>query len=347
MSKPVRYARMDSARGGLPKKAHLSNLLRDVLLAGWYGIRFAGRSHRGSLPAADARLHRIAGRLRRNVTHLSETIGERNLSRRPQALARCADWIASELAAHGARVQRQTYRVSGIPCDNLETEIPGAGRPEEIVVVGAHYDTVPGSPGANDNASGVAAMLELASRFADKSPTRTLRFVAFANEEAPYAYTDAMGSWVYARRCRQRGETVCAMLCLETMGCYSDAPGSQTYPKLIALCYPSKGDFIAFVGNTRYGGLVRQAVAAFRRAETFPSEAGALPEVISDISRSDHWSFWQEGYPALMITDTADFRSRVYHTGNDTVDKIDFDRLARVVRGLEAVVSDLADRTSA
>jgi Zn-dependent M28 family amino/carboxypeptidase len=150
-----------------------------------------------------------------------------------------------------------------------------------------------------------------------------------------------MGSWVYARRCRERDEKVTAMLSLETIGCYNEAPRSQKYPPVVGLRYPSVGNFIGFIGNTRYRRLVRQVVAAFRSSEPFPSEGGALPEIVSHIGRSDHWSFWQEGYPALMVTDTAPFRYPHYHTPEDTVDKIDFEKLARVVRGLQGVVCAL------
>jgi Zn-dependent M28 family amino/carboxypeptidase len=131
------------------------------------------------------------------------------------------------------------------------------------------------------------------------------------------------------------------MLSLETMGYFSEVPGSQSYPSAVGLIYPSVGNFIAFVGNTRYGRLVRQVVAAFRRSEPSPSQGAALPEIVSSIGRSDHWSFWQEGYPALMVTDTAPFRYPHYHTPEDTVDKIDFEKLARVVRGLKGVVTAL------
>jgi Zn-dependent M28 family amino/carboxypeptidase len=165
--------------------------------------------------------------------------------------------------------------------------------------------------------------------------------VLFVNEELPYAHTPDMGSWVYARRCRARGERVTGMLSLETIGYYSDKPGSQRYPAPVGWFYPSIGNFIGFVGNTRYGELVRQVVGAFRRCERFPSQGGAMPESISHIGRSDHWSFWQEGYPALMVTDTAPFRFPYYHTPEDTIDKIDFDRTARVVRGLTGVVRSL------
>jgi Zn-dependent M28 family amino/carboxypeptidase len=170
---------------------------------------------------------------------------------------------------------------------------------------------------------------------------RTLRLVAFVNEEKPYAFTAQMGSWVYARRCRERGERVTAMLSLETIGYYDDTPGSQKYPWPIGLLYPTTGNFIAILGNLRSADLLWRVLRAFRRNELFPAEGAALPEVIRDIRRSDHWSFWQEGYPALMVTDTAPFRYPYYHTPDDTVDKIDFERLARVVRGLQKVIDNL------
>lgn len=205
----------------------------------------------------------------------------------------------------------------------------------------AHYDTVIGTPGANDNSSGVAATLALARRFAKRNTDRTLRFVAFVNEEPPYFQTDQMGSRVYAQRCRQRRENVVSMLSLETIGYYDDTPGTQDYPPPFGLLYPSEGNFIGFVGNTESGDLVRQAVAAFRRNEKFPAEGGALPGEIPGVGFSDQWSFWQEGYPALMVTDTAMFRYPHYHEPEDTIDKVNFDRTARVVRGLEKVVAEL------
>lgn len=317
------------------------SLVRDFAAAGWNAVRMPGRSHRGPLPPADDLLRGLAAELRRDVTHLAEEIGERNMRHRPEELARTAEYLTAELAAAGHPVERQEYEVEGTVCANLEVEFPGTIRPDEIVVVGAHYDSVSGSPAANDNGSGVAAVLALARRFSGSRHDRTLRLVAFVNEEQPYAHTEQMGSWVYARRCRERGENVTAMLSLETIGCYSDAPGSQQYPAGLGLLYPKIGNFIAFVGHTRYAQLVRDVVQAFREHEPFPSQAGVMPDAVSDFGRSDHWSFWQEGYPALMVTDTAPFRYRYYHTAEDTVDKIDFERTARVVRGLQGVIRAL------
>ena len=316
-------------------------LFLDCIAAAWHMIRMPGKSHRGPLPPQDDRLLALASELRCHVTYLADEIGERNVRYRPGELAQTAEYIEAELAGAGYTVQRQEYDVDGTICVNLEVEIPGTIRPDEIVIIGAHYDSVADCPAANDNGSGIAAVLSLARTFFDSQNDRTLRFVAFVNEEAPYGHTEQMGSWVYARRCRQREEKVTAMLTLETIGCYSDTPGSQKYPRPLNLFYPSTGNFIAFVGNTRYGQLVRQVVRSFRQSEQFPSQAGAMPEAMSDIGRSDHWPFWQEGYRARMVTDTAPFRYAHYHTLEDTVDKIDFARTARVVRGLQSVIRTL------
>jgi len=200
-----------------------------------------------------------------------------------------------------------------------------------------------GSPGANDNGSGVAGVLALARAWAKREPSRTIRFVAFVNEEPPFFQTDLMGSLVYAKHCRDRGDKIVAMFSLETMGCYSSEKGSQKYPFPFGLFYPSHGDFIAFVGNTSNGDLVRGSVKTFRAQASFPSEGGAIPGNLPGVGWSDHWAFWQAGYPAIMVTDTAPFRYPYYHTAQDTPDKVDCDQLARVVDGLSKVLEELAN----
>jgi hypothetical protein len=300
-----------------------------------------GESHRGPLPAADERLVALADQLRQVVTRLSVKIGERNVLAKPDELAETADFIEGTFTDAGYEVHRQEYLVSGMTCCNLEAERLGNRLAKEVVVIGAHYDSVLECPAANDNGSGVAALLSLARTFSARETHRTLRFVAFVNEEPPYFQTNQMGSWVYAKHCRERKDNVVAMLSLETIGYYSDELGSQQYPAPFGLLYPSTGNFIAFVGDTGSGDLVRQVVGSFRRNEPFPSEGGALPAFIPGVGFSDHWSFWQEDYPALMVTDTAPFRYPYYHTAEDTVDKIDFERTARVVRGLEKVIAEL------
>ena len=294
------------------------------------------------LPPADDDLISLAEELRGDVAHLAVEIGERNVLNFPEELTRAADWIEAQFTAAGYTVSRQEYEIDETVCCNLEVEITGTTRPEQIVVIGAHYDTMMGTPGANDNTSGVSAMLALARRFVGRKTDQTLRFVAFVNEEPPFFQDTQMGSWVYARRCRERGENIVAMMSLETIGYYNESPGSQKYPPPFGFLYPSKGNFIGFVGNVGSGALVRKAVGSFRRHEKFPSEGGALPAFIPGIGFSDHWSFWQEDYPALMVTDTAMFRYPYYHDPEDTIDKIDFDRVARVVRGLEKVIAELS-----
>ena len=247
----------------------------------------------------------------------------------------------AELTEAGYRVRRQTYEVAGQPCHNFEAERAGSTLAGEIVVVGAHYDTVPGSPGADDNASGTAALLALARRFADRTLPRTVRFVAFVNEEI-YFQQPEMGSLVYAREIRRRGDRVATMLSLETIGYYSDGAGGQKYPPPLGLLYPSTGNFLGFVGNVGSRAQVRAALAAFRRHARFPSEGAAIPPVLPGISWSDHWAFWEAGYPALMVTDTAPYRYPWYHAPGDTPDRLDYDRLARVVVGLEGTLAELA-----
>jgi Zn-dependent M28 family amino/carboxypeptidase len=301
-----------------------------------------GRSHRGPFSSLSPQETEVAARLSRHVETLAGQIGERNAFHL-DALEKAARHVEGSFAEMADTVAAQEFAVlAGQTVRNLEVERKGSERPQEIVVVGAHYDSVIGSPGANDNATGVAALLEVARLLKDTPHRRTLRFVAFVNEEPPFFQSDGMGSLRYARRCRERGENVGAMLSLETMGFYSDAHGSQDYPFPLSLFYPGTADFIAFVGNTRSRALVRTALASFRQSTPFPSEGAAVPGALPGVGWSDHWSFWQAGYPALMVTDTALFRYAPYHTEHDTPEKIRYDRMARVVCGVARVVSELA-----
>jgi Zn-dependent M28 family amino/carboxypeptidase len=303
-------------------------------------IAMPGSSHSGPLPPLTAEQGALSAGLRRDVVQLSETIGVRNLLHYP-ALKKAADYIEGELKVAGA-VRRQTYSVDGKAVDNLEVELRGASAPEEIVIVGAHYDSVFRCPGANDNGSGTAGLLALARALAGSKPARTLRLVAFVNEEPPQFRTADMGSRVYANRCRSRKENVVAMLSLETIGYYTDAPDTQRYPPPLNLVYPSQGNFIAFVGNLGSRSLVRRCVRVFRDRAAFPSEGAALPSGLQGVGWSDHESFWEAGTDAIMVTDTAPFRYPHYHAGEDTPDKLDYDRCARAVAGVAEVVRDLA-----
>lgn len=308
----------------------------------WFMIRMPGTSFAGPMPELSPEEAALRDELRRDVTKLAGEIGERNVTNAPVALAHAARWIEDELTATGLPVEVQRFEVRGATCGNVIAEMRGTSRPSDILVVGGHYDSVFGCPGANDNGTGAAATLALARRLAGAPLGRTVRFVLFTNEEPPHFQTDEMGSLVYARRCRERNEDVVGMISLETMGCYSDEDGSQDYPPPVGLFYPSKGNFIAFVGNWGSRKIVRRAIGTFREHARIPSEGGALPGFLPGISLSDHWSFWQAGYDGIMVTDTAPFRYAHYHRASDTPDRVDYARLSLVVSGLLPVVRDLA-----
>lgn len=281
-------------------------------------------------------------RMQAELRVLCVDIGERNL-RTPEAYAKAAAWIADRMRAAGLAPRREEYRVGDATCANIVAEVAGAS--SELVVVGAHYDTVRGCPGANDNGSGVVALLELAQRFAAAGaprPARTLRLVAFANEEPPHFQTDTMGSRVHARAAAARGERIAGMISLETIGCFSDAEGSQKFPlPALAKLYPTTGNFIAFVGEPRAAQLIAASRERFAAACDFPVQAAALPEGLPGVGWSDHWSFSREGHPAFMVTDTAPFRYEHYHEATDTVDHVDCGKIARLLTGVEAMVRGL------
>jgi Zn-dependent M28 family amino/carboxypeptidase len=300
-----------------------------------------GRSWSGPLPPLTGKEQLIHDNLKRHVAELAGRIGERNVWR-PEALEAAAGYIRKTLEDAGYAVSVQPFASRGLTVNNLEAVLPGHGAADEIIVAGAHYDSVAGTPGANDNASGVAALLELARLLAGTALPRTVRFVAFANEEAPFFYGDEMGSNVYATRARAHGEHIEAMLSLETIGYYTDQPASQQYPCPFSYFYPDTGNFIGFVGDLSSWRLVRRTIRAFRESTAFPSEGVAAPGWTKGVHWSDHWSFWEAGYPAIMVTDTALYRYPHYHAATDTPEKLDYTGLAKVTGGLADVIAALA-----
>lgn len=288
-------------------------------------------------PVLNAKARRVIddleGRLKVHVSVLAEEIGPRNIFV-PDNLNAASDYIRTFWENRRYRVNTQTYSVQNIACHNLAVEIPGKSEPDKIVLIGAHYDTVSYCPGANDNGSAVAALLELSRLFASRSSQKTIRFVAFANEEPPFFKTRQMGSLVYAKGCKEKKEDIVAMVCLETIGYYREEPNTQKYPFPLSFFYPNKGNFIAVVGNLRSKPLVKSFSRSFMQESDFPVECAAVFGFIPGIDWSDHWSFWQCGYPAIMITDTALFRYPYYHSVEDTPDKLDYHSLARVTSGI-------------
>ena len=330
------------------KRVTVGVLLGLVLMAGlvWGALLWMtsmpGRSFTGSLPAPSAEHRETAVALQRHVEHLAGTIGPRDLSHF-DALVAATTYVENALSGAGYTVQRHSYKVYSRDVFNLEAERAGTGPTDEILVIGAHYDTVHDTPGADDNASGTAELIEIARRLTRANVARTVRFVAFVNEEPPYFKQESMGSLVYARNCRRNGDLIVGMWSLETMGYYDASEGSQTYPIGLDWFLPPRGDFVAFVGNTASGSLVRRTTAVFRNFAEMPSEGIAAPAFIPGIDFSDHWSFWQAGFPGLMITDTAFNRNERYHQPTDLPNTLDYDRLSRVVVGLAEVAIELAN----
>jgi hypothetical protein len=317
----------------------LAIVLAIALLILWLMmIWMPGQKFSGPLPSLTAAEVSLRDRLRSDIEKLQEP---RNITFKTK-LDQTAQRLVDQLSQMGYQVERQQYQARQQIFENLIVEIPGQQRSSEIIVVGAHYDTAYDAPGANDNGSGVAATLELARLYQGQKPLRTLRFVFFTNEEPPFHWQDDMGSLVYAKRCREQQEKILAMLSLETIGYYSDAVNSQKYPAPLDKLYPNTGNFLGFVSNIDSRELLRTAIVSFRRHTQFPSEGAALPNTLPGVGWSDHWSFWQVGYPAIMLTDTATFRYPFYHTEQDTPDKLDYDRMARVVNGIAQVIADLA-----
>ncbi|MDH3319296.1 MAG: M20/M25/M40 family metallo-hydrolase [Betaproteobacteria bacterium] len=283
----------------------------------------------------------LGQRLRRHVQALAGDIGERHVWR-PRALHAAADYIRHEFEALGFAVAAQAYDAHGVRCENLEVTIPGSRRASEIDLVGAHYDTVEGSPGADDNASGVAGLIEIARALRDAGPQRTLKLVAFVNEEAPFFPFGLMGSKVYADAARKRGDDIRLMLSLEMLGCYRDDPGSQAYPPFLKWFYPRRGNFIAFVSNLRSRHALLALSSAFRAHCDFPAERLASPAIVPGVSWSDQISFWRAGYPGVMVTDTAFYRYAHYHQPTDTLERLRYPEMARVVAGLARALGALA-----
>ncbi len=311
-----------------------------------YCIPMPGKSLQGPLPKPTALEAEVAKRLRDHVEKLAVDIGPRRATL-GDSLDRAERYLLAEAGTTAQTVPGATLRreaLSGAPGNpaNIVLDLPGK-QAGPIVLVGAHYDTDQGgTPGANDNGSGTAAALVLAERLARVAHQLPIRIVFFANEEMPYFATPAMGSLQHAIGCRKRGEALRAVLSLETMGYYSEEPGSQKYPAPLSALYTDRGNFIGFVGNLQSRSLVRELVGSFRQHATLPSEGAALPAALPGVGWSDHWAFWQQGYPAVMVTDTAVFRDPTYHRKSDIAPNLDFDRLARVVVALEPVLRELA-----
>jgi len=283
-----------------------------------------------------------ADRLCRHVQRLAADIGERNVFH-PRALQAAEDYIRACWQQQGYQVTPQDYVAMGVRSANLEITRRGNRHPDEIILLGAHYDSVRGSPGANDNASGVAALLELSRLFSRVEPGCTVRFVAFTNEEPPFFRTGRPGSMLYARQARRRGDAIRLMIALETIGSYSSKPGSQRYPPLFRYFFPDRGDFIAFVSNFHSRKPMRRLAEAFRTSTDFPLQYVATSALVPGVAWSDHLSFWRKRYRAMMITDTAFYRYPYYHSAQDTPEKLNYAGFSCMLNGLYRALRLMVD----
>ena len=319
--------------------------LLGAIAAAGYGVMIAmpGRSYRGELPPSDSATDALSQAMQADLRHLADQIGERNVGNEPLGLAKTADWLEEGLRKSGYDPERQTFEVHQVPCSNVDATLKGTSAADAIVLVGAHYDTAQGTRGADDNGTGTVALMAIGRHFAGRPQHKTLRFVHFVNEEPPYFWSPDMGSVRYAKRSKERGEKIVAMISLESIGFYSTAEGSQSYPFPMSALYPDRGDFIGIIGNLGSRALVREAVGTFRATTQFASEGAAMPDKTPGVGWSDQEPFWNQGFPGIMITDTALFRNPNYHHASDTYETIDFDRMARVVGGIERIVEHVAE----
>lgn len=281
-----------------------------------------------------------AARVEAHVLSLTTELSPRDESH-VENLDRVAAYIKNEFSQTNALVSEQSYEVRGNTYRNVIAQF--GPETEELIVVGAHYDTAGPLPGADDNASGVAGLIELARLLGRQQPQLRVELVAFTLEEPPCFRTSNMGSSVHARSLRAGNKRVRAMLCLEMIGYFSDAPNSQRFPApAMSAFYPSTGNFIGVVGRLGDWSLVRQTKSAMRRASPLPVYSINAPGFVTGVDFSDHLNYWDAGYRAVMITDTAFYRNRNYHTAADTAEQLDYRRIALVVEGVYAAVTELA-----
>lgn len=292
-----------------------------------------GTPYRGPWPALTPSQKMLADRLQGHVHQLSHVIGPRN-ARHYENLCRCAQYLTRQLKDIGYNVHRLPFEADGLRFENLETEGEGP-----FLLIGAHYDSVWDCPGANDNASGVAGVLELARLLRGK---KGFRFALFPNEEPPYYRTPAMGSAVFVQDLMALGEPIRGMLCLETVGYYTQEAGSQrsAWPGMV----PDEGDFVALVGDLQSANLAKKLVSNWQEQVPFgcvglvPTPASQPRLMEAGMAMSDHANFWSAGVPALMVTDTVFYRYDHYHLASDTWEKLTYEPFARMIEGLAQVL---------
>ncbi|MCB1215096.1 MAG: M28 family peptidase, partial [Deltaproteobacteria bacterium] len=250
-------------------------------------------------------------------------------------LDQVAHYIEKELKPYTNNLQIQSYTAQDKTFKNIIAHFKGNSSQAKLYVIGAHYDAYQGLPGADDNASGIAGLIELA-RILSESPIQdSVELVAYASEEPPYFRSEDMGSFRHAQKLKNQQKEIELMVSLEMIGYFSDQDGSQDYPlAFLKYFYPKQGNFIALVSNFKNMGALRKFKTKFKKHSEIPVYSLNAFSLVPGIDFSDHYSYWQEDYPALMLTDTAFYRNKAYHTGQDTPDRLDYERMAKVIDGL-------------
>jgi Zn-dependent M28 family amino/carboxypeptidase len=280
--------------------------------------------------------------LRKHTSVLSIDMAPRNY-RHIDNLNRVANYISESLTTSGGRVTEQLFEVHGTEYKNIVAEFGPQGK--EIIVVGAHYDVEGEKPGADDNASGVAGLLEIARLLGEVQLKTKVALVAFTLEEPPFFGSDEMGSAVYAKSLVETGAAVKLMIALEMIGYFSEEKGTQGYPMpLLRLYYPSTGNFIAVVDQL-VSTQAQRMKASMAQVIDLPVYSINAPSFIPGVDFSDHSNFWRYGYPAVMITDTAFYRNRAYHTKDDRAERLNYEKMAQVVYGVFDYVVKLSNET--
>jgi Zn-dependent M28 family amino/carboxypeptidase len=329
----------------MKKKVIRYILLLIIILAAFLAysllkVRFAPSV---SVKRGDTTLIGHSRKLHRHVKQLTVEIGSRSIYEAAK-LEAAKKYIVYCLKAFGYVPTLQTYTYNKKQYSNVIASIKGAKLPDESVVIGAHYDTVYGTPGADDNASAVAVLLEIARALKDFSPDRTLKLIFFVVEEPPIFKSEQMGSYIYAREAKARNENITSMICLEMLGYYTNEKDGQTYPfPIMSRVYPSTPNFIAIVGNLNSTSLVGKVRNSLGVGSRIPVETLSALSLVPGVDFSDHQSFWKMGYAAVMITDTAYYRNPNYHSDTDTIDTLDFDKMSDLLKGLIQAAKDLTD----
>ncbi len=315
------------------------------LSAGAYMTQMPGASFRGKLPELSESEQDSAETLSRHVDAIASDAGSRG-THNPTALNDAGDYIKSQLRHFGYEVVISEFDEHGLQLTDVDVTIPGQRNGGDIIVVGAHYDSMPGSPGADGNASGCAVLLELARILEGHGGERTIKLVFFVTGAGPIAGDEKSAAARYARDMHKRGDKVLAMVSLDSLGVYRDAPGSQKLPFPLSLVYPETGNFVLFAGDLAARDVVRYSTEEFRKTARFPAEGLVEPGFMSSLALSDSEGFRMQGFPAIVVTDTGKLRNANIGTALDTADKLDFARMARMTSGLARVVQKLAMHTT-